>query len=424
MSVSRNSNISVAILSLIIIIINEPLLSRIVHGVGILALMLLFLLINLPKFIDNGVLKRGSFLLGLSYICIELLYRVFEVSDASLVSYYNVLAFLFFPIVVCPVIPSLTSKQQNIIVIVVLVSILIMMISNIRLANQFGVNYPRIEDFYKGLTNSINTQYFSALIIFCGVLIAKMRLDRNNNIVTAGILIFSMYFIVAVGQRLIAILLLFATVISLILFTGRRSMKKKVTILFLFILGIVVLLNYQTMLSMMADVLNNDRVTRRLNQLQIALTSKKIQGSGGSLEARYDLIQTSVGTFFGSLPNFLFGAGAHDNNNLIIGNHSQWIDQAAKYGVAGCLMLYLTIRRCFKDVYLLYGIKKDDPFKPYFSIIIAYFVIRGAIGAVLYPHFGEMLFLFLPIAYLRITNKQYDADDTRNTRIRSFKEEK
>lgn len=402
MTKKHTNNFSVILLSLIIIIINEPLLSRIVQGAGILALMLLFFIVNIGAFIPNGVVKNNSLLIGLIYIIVIIIYRLLGISDDALINYYYQISFLFFAIVAMPVIVTFTEKQQNVLLSSVIISVIVMMITNIQLANQYGIYYVRLEDYYRGLTNSMNTQYLSALIIFCGVLFAKIKLSRKYNIATIALLVFSCYYIISVGQRLIAILLLVAMLMLQIGVAGKKSIKKYLVLILIFIFGAFLLLNYENALCWVSKTIGNDRVTYRINQLLFALTSKRIQGAGGSLEARFDLINTSLNTFFSTPLSVLFGSGAHDIDNTIIGNHSQWIDHAAKYGVCGCILLFLVIKRCFKDTVGYLGMSKKALFHIHFVIMVLYFFVRGIIGAVLYPYFGVVLFVFLPLVYLKI----------------------
>ena len=407
MNKTRVDDFSVLLLSLIIIIINEPFLSRIIQGAGILALMALFMLVNIRRFIQNGVLKNNALLLGALYIGLEVLYGILGLSNTSLIYYYYRISFLFFAIAVTPIVGSFTKRQQNIILIAIIGSVLVMMVTNIQLSNKYGAYYIRLVDYYNGRTNIINTQYVSSLVVFCGVLLAKIRESKKNNLIALGVLLFSIYFVIAIGQRLTAILLLFATLMAQIAFSGKKSTKKYLDILAILIIGIGLAVNYETVLRWVATTLNNARLTHRINQMLYALNSRGIEGSGGSLEVRYNLVITSLRTFTSSVPRILFGAGDHTSNDLIIGNHSQWIDQLAKFGILGSALLFFTIKKCFKDLMRSMELKKGNELYSHYLIIVVYFILRGLLGNVLYPYFGIMLFVFMPIIFQRIKSEKY-----------------
>ena len=113
----------------------------------------------------------------------------------------------------------------------------------------------------------------------------------------------------------------------------------------------------------------------------------------------------SFRTFFFFFSNFLFGVGESRINNLIIGHHSQWADQAAKYGIIGVILLYCALRRCFKSSMIFMSLNSKLNLKNHYTIFIWYFAIRGMLGMVIYPHFGIALFVIIPIIMIRLNSE-------------------
>lgn len=399
------SNLSVVILALIIIIINEPLISIVVGGAGIIMLMVIFLVFNFRRYINDGKANSSAVLLVTLYLIFEIVYELLGISESSLIYYYYTISFFFFAFAITPILPKLTRRQQNALIVVIVVSIFIAMLTNIQLSNQYGEYYIRLTDYYNGYTNVVNTQYISSLVIFCGLLLIKARLSNEFKLVSYAMLFFSIYFIIAVGQRLTAIILLIFVLLFQTMYLGEKRRWRYVAYIIAIVMAIILVVNYEPILLWISDLINNDRVTVRINQLLYAFKFGEIQGAGGSLEVRFELMMNSLNTFKSSILSFFFGVGEHRTSNDLIGHHSQWIDQTAKYGVFGCVLIFFTLKKCFKDLKGALGLKKGRLLYHQYIIFISYFVIRGMIGYVIYPYFGVMIFVFLPLVFMQINEK-------------------
>lgn len=401
------SNFSVFLLSLIIIIINEPRLSIAVGGTGILVLMGFFLVLNFRRYVLQGKLNSYAILLVTLYLFLELAYEALGISKSNAINYYYTISFFFFSFAITPVLNNLTRKQQNILIAAIILSLLVAMVSNIQLSSQYGEYYIRLADYYSGYTNVINTQYVSSLVIFSGLVLIKARLSCQNKMVFFALLIFSIYFIITVGQRLTAIILLVALLLLQILYLGEKKIWRYFLYLIAIFAVIILIRNYESILLWISDVVDNTRISKRINQLIYALKFGEIQGSGGSLEARFDLMMNSINTFLSSVSSILFGIGEHRASDALIGHHSQWLDQAAKYGLLGCTLMFATLKKCFHDLQGVLNLKKDSILYTQYYIIIGYFVVRGIIGYVVYPYFGIMIFVLLPLIFIQIREENF-----------------
>lgn len=399
------SDFSVFILVLIIIIINEPLISIAVGGAGIIMLMAIFLIFNFRRYINNGKTNSYTVLLVALYLLYEIVYELLGISESSLIYYYYTISFFFFAFAITPILPKLTRGQKNVLIVAVVASIFVAMLTNIQLSNQYGEYYIRLTDYYSGHTNIVNTQYISSLIIFCGLLLIKARLSKEFKIASYAMLLFSIYFVIAVGQRLIAIILLISVLLLQIMYLGEKRRWRYFAYITAIIVVIMLAMNYEPILLWVSDLINNDRVTIRINQLLYALKFGEIQGAGGSLEVRFELIINSLNTFKSSVLSFFFGVGEHRASNNLIGHHSQWIDQTAKYGLLGCVLMFFTLKNCFKDLKATLGLKRGNILYAQFIILLSYFVVRGMLGYVIYPYFGIMIFVFLPLVFMQINEK-------------------
>lgn len=398
------SNLSVFLLALIILIIEEPLISRIAGGAVILGLMALFVLLNLKRYISHGIVKQLSFIGVSLYIIYIMFYEILGLSNCDYIYYYYTISFMFFAFAVTPLLRELNEHQQCFLIATVIISLFIAMVSNMRLSTQYGSAYIRLADI-NTRTNAISTQYVSALILFCGIIFTMIHFSKKMKIVNTALFVFAVFFIITVGQRATAIILLFVMLMMQFTFGESRTIRQYAIYLISIVVVVAVCTNYEQILRWVAEVLNNDRITQRINQLLYALKVREIEGSGGSLEVRFNLMMNSLNTFTSSVFNFFFGIGENRDTNELIGHHSEWLDHLAKYGTLGTVLLIATLKRCLKETYRVIGLKKRNPLKIQFIIIVFIFVIRGLIGSVLYPYFGIQLFVFMPIIFIRMEEK-------------------
>lgn len=401
----RVSYVSIWLLALIILIVNEPLLSRIIGGAGILFLMACYLVSIINNLIRNGVVLRNIVLLISIYIGLELIYELLGISQSDSIYYFYTISFFFFIIAIPPIINDMTKQQKKIITATVIISIVIAMISNHLLLLQYGDMYIRLADF-NTRTNAVSTQYISALVLFCGILFVRLKYVKKHRLATIILLAYSSYFIIYVGQRMIATVLLFATLLLQVVYNGKRTLRKYIIYTILVLIVAVLLMNYEIVLNAVADLIGNNRLTIRINQMLRAITTGDIQAAGGSLTVRYNLLMNSIHTFTDSFSNFLFGIGEHRNSNMQIGHHSQWADQLGKYGIFGTGLIIYVLVKSFKLCRKSFKLSKDNVLYAQYMILIIYFVIRGILGHVLYPYFSIQLFVFLPIVFSQIMSSQ------------------
>lgn len=396
------NNLSIYILALIIVIVNVPVLSRVVSGGGILVLMLLFVLLNIYKYTRNKRIYVNAIIITLAYIALEIAYEFLGKSHLSLVYYYYTISFLFFAFAVSPTLSKMDRHEQNILLTAAMGSLLYAMFDNLRLRLQYGTRYIGLGDIVTG-TNAISTQYFSAIVLIAGVMLTESLFSKKHRILSLLMFIATVLFEVFVGQRTIAILLLAIMIVFQLLVLQKRSLGAYVLTVIIILAVVLVVVNAESALLWISGVLNNERISNRISQLLYVIRVREIQGAGGSLEVRFNLIMNSIRTFLKSPGAFLVGVGDNRNTNLIIGHHSQWVDQTAKYGVIGSLLLFASLKSCFRALRSTMSLE-DMSLKKHFMIFEIYFIVRGLLGYVMYPYFGIALFVVIPIILMRLDN--------------------
>ena len=395
-------SLSIFFLSASMIIINIPNLSRKVQGAGILFLLLLVFLINNKKYLRRGSVPFAALACAFIYIAFELAYEILGISKCEYIYYYYTISFLFFAFIGPPLIEDMDKREEGFILASYFGSLLYIMYANLKLKQKYGSAYVRLGDIYSASTNVISTQFISAIVLICGALLAHYLYSKKRRLATMIVLAVTVAFEIFVGQRMIAIILMAAMMAVQILTCQRKPGVKYLVVLLGIVVAAVILINIQPILLWVSDSMHNIRITRRVNQLLFLIRNRGIKGTGGSLEVRYNLIINSIHTFFSSPVHFLIGVGDSSTSNLLVGHHSQWIDQAAKYGIVGVVLLFVTLRACFRSVFRAMDLADYPQLRKQYVIFVSYFVLRGLIGAVLYPYFGMALFVILPIMIKRL----------------------
>lgn len=395
--------LSVYFLAFAIVIVNIPSISRRVGGAGILLLLALVFLIN------NGLYLKSrnsvTTLLVVLYIGLEIFYEFAGISNCDSIYYFYTISFLLFALIGPPLIEKLDRRQENVLLVASFGSLLYVMYANLRLKIQYGSSYVRLGDILSASTNVISTQYISAIVLVAGILLTSFIYAKRRRFLALALLIVSIAFEAFVGQRMIAILLLIVMIAMQLLVTKKRTVMGYTVTLLIIILVAVVAINLENILLWISSAVDNIRITRRINQILYMIRAGKIEGAGGSLEVRFNLMMNSLRTFISSPLHFVFGVGENRSSNLIVGHHSQWADQAAKYGIIGLILLASTLRSCFQSAMYAIQINKYPYLKKQFVIFICYFVVRGLLGAVLYPYFGIVLFVVIPIIMKRLSEE-------------------
>lgn len=141
-----------------------------------------------------------------------------------------------------------------------------------------------------------------------------------------------------------------------------------------------------------------DRVAERINDINIALQYQDLSvDERSSLGARNNLLTNSIHTFFSSPVSFIFGVGEHPHQYDVIGNHSYVLDQLARYGIIGGIILYALFRN---EYYFLKSFvdPSDNPvlFKQTMVIFGAY-MFRNVYGNVNFDCVVVQIMLLLPL---------------------------
>ena len=150
------------------------------------------------------------------------------------------------------------------------------------------------------------------------------------------------------------------------------------------------------LIHLLVNLIDNSRVGSRL---LIFTEEGDTYGNANSINSRMDLWLVSLRTWTNSIPSFIFGIGDHVRNDTIsteasgIGNHSDFFDILAKYGIIGGVILYNILKNLF--VYT----KGQVTRKQYLKVLVFFCLILvfGFTKKIVLPSISIMLFIFFPL---------------------------
>ena len=410
----------VGLLALIVLMHEIPIIPKILGGnPTVIPFMFLFIMIGLFK--RPVVLKSNIFSFLIAYIifaAFQVLYKITGVSTTGIGMYVNMVAFFFFFLVLFPLMERTDMKQKVFLFGVTLFAILFTILENTIMYIRYGfVYFTAIAEKDASLSNATNTAYSTAIVIFCGWVLIAILHDRVRR--NLWILLFCVLnaFNLFIAQRAITLLLSVLMYVLIIVF----SSKQTVWVFVLMIAGafavLLLYLNSSAVLTFARAHIGSERIAYKLLQIQKALEAGDIARGGGSLSARYKLYMLSLRTWLSSPKTFLVGIGEHWDSNKQIGNHSQFLDVLAQYGLVGAVFFYFCVYKSMAVLFSYYLPYKKEPLFKQMLIVCCVCMIRGAIGHIMYGTVGIQFFVVFPIIMSMISERELIHNGSINLRV-------
>lgn len=395
---TKVGSFSVLLLSLLIVIIEIPILYRNVPNIVIIGLMCLYLLLNLNLFLTLSKNRFGTLLLLGLCVLGEVVYKITGYSSAELHYYFNTFIFFFFILVLVGTFSALNRDQMKWILCTTIIAIVFTLVHNVLLFLQYGsTKYVMLFQTEKYVTNAVGTQFVNALLLFQGAALIWFLRGKTHRTLAMVLAVFSFLFCAVIAQRAIVIVLSIMQLLFLLLFNNERSYKRYAIGFIGILLAGIALLNADAIFSLLTSIIGSERLVRRINQVWAMLSTGDIEGTGGSLRARYRLIMTSLNTFTSSLQHFFFGAGDHRFDNNTIGNHSMVADELARYGVVGTAVMFGMLHRSFHMIRTNFVLRNNSVVKREVNVVFFVAILRAFLGGLTEPEIGIQLFVVLPI---------------------------
>lgn len=331
----------------------------------------------------------------LIWFSIEIGYRVNGYSSASWGNYFIRLGF-YVPLLVGVIYVKYNVKGID---IVILVSLVISIIDNIRL----GILYPNILQY---ITSDISNTYRGSLNLgtaafgYC-VLLAQYIIFYNICNHTINGFRKAVYIIIAVCSVIYLVFLSSATLLTLLFVIdayiyirfphseNRKTIRIKIErVLFFGILLILALIFKNWILNILGEKFSN-----RFNAI--------VYGNNRSIYyTRPELAFVSLKSWLNSIKTFLIGGGLHlDSSDLysFSGQHSAIIDQLAYYGILGWVIPGMIFYRFYNYI----KVRINPSHREIFKIVCVICIIGNIINSSCRIESGIINFMFVPLSLMK-----------------------
>ena len=397
------SNIGIFLLGLICVVLMSPYAARTVGDAGFTALTLLYLLVEITPLVNTKKAERMTFLMIAVYILVLVANKVLGRSTASVAYHYNIVKFYVAFVCIAPIYGRLRKKQAGFLLAVILLTLAVTMLQNFQLKMRLGSRYSIQLYNTSGVKAIISTQYTCAILLMSGCMFSLFLYLRRSLWRPALLLgvVFCFAFNLVVTQRGIILLLSILMYPLLWLCSGKnRSAKRYLAFVGFVAAALVFYIAYEPILTWIGEITGSQRLVSRMNSIVTLIQAGGIEeAGGGSLTARLRGMEISIQTFSGSVSNFLFGVGMKTDSNTLVGNHSQFFDEFAKFGVFVAVFNILTVFRMLKISRKMSGVNKEDRLYPSFSVLFFVFLLRALVGGVLEPSVGAVVFIAMPLMF-------------------------
>ena len=190
------------------------------------------------------------------------------------------------------------------------------------------------------LKNISNIYLFQCLILFIPMLICVPQKARNK---VGGWILIALIVVTLLNASFTISLIIgfFALLLSLALKETRS--KRLVVMIIMSIIVFLILLNGATVLTYLANRIDNAKISVRLCDLRDLIYFGE---SSGDIGLRMELYRSSIQTFF-KQP---FGCGVHYSYRTFengIGYHSQILDDLARYGIVAAIFYVMLFRNYY-----------------------------------------------------------------------------
>lgn len=395
-------SIAVFLLAILCVCFLSPAVMRTVGNAGFFGIAFLYLMIEINALANSDRTERNTMLLCVVYIGILFLYKFLGLSTASVSYHYNIVRFFLTFLCIVPIYKRLSRRQIHFLLFVCLGTLFITMAQNYLLKMSWGYRYSIQLYIREGEKTVINTQYTSAIMLISGAMFCAFLNGKTfaRRIISLALAILCAYFNLVVTQRGIILFLSIFMYPALLLFNSKRDTKQVVNLTIITLLLLLLVSEYQTVLRGVASLIGSARLTSRIESMILVIERGSIEGTGGgSLAARLRLTGNSIRTFWGSFSNFLMGVGLRTDSNDLVGNHSQFFDEFARFGVLGGLLSSVTILRMLKATHVIAMTGRSEVLKNQLSVLLVIIVLRAFIGTIMDPSIGAALFITIPLTF-------------------------
>lgn len=360
--------------------------------------------------------KARLMIYTLLYICLCVFYKVIGISG---IFPGRLLFHLFFFVCILVMLlqPAIISTRQNLVLFYVLTIILILnIIENIRLCIVYPEVYLLVNRARDSDVEGINIggAHFYDQVLFLYSICLFGFFNCKEKILKCFMslcIIISLVFIF--GFCLKASVLVLAAVYTYLLYFSRKAKSLPHFIFKSVIPAMVLFLIVSSfsdyILEQLSNLFSDSRIVSRI---AVLVDSDSIEATSGNntMDARENLWMLSINTWTENIQNFIFGIGDHrvdwdtqTARSVGIGQHSDFFDSFARYGLVGMVLLFSIHTLSFK--FLMSNFSKK--YRIQLFAIFLLFIMQCVTKTAFDPGLGFLLFVLL-LFLARILNEQSD----------------
>lgn len=346
--------------------------------------------------------------------------RVVGFSTVSYVGLIMKLTLFTIPVIIGMVINVYNKQEIRLLLFSLFSVIFINILSNILICFQdpdLVVQLSNLETEFWRFTNLGRTAFVVMCLFFLAYCFVIIRGSKHGaiRVIALVALLLTAFYMSFQNTRGTDVILGLVMIVSFLFIPQVSSQKRKGRFWYLFLgLVAIVVVVWQSanIFDAFENVFSEDmRMLTRLADIETLMMSGTDQLDDGSLSTRLLLYGTSIGTFFSSITNFVFGVGdvLEDASDLTImlrvgiGGHSEFFDAMAKFGIIGVILYYWVISSYYKFYKKLPIEKKGlSMWKITFFVFLFYSFINLSFNAEVF----FLIFLTVPLAIYYYFNKE------------------
>ena len=236
-------------------------------------------------------------------------------------------------------------------------------------------------------TNAGSTSFVVGCMLFIPVLWVVVRNSAGKILKLFSILfiVALAYYILFLNTRATALIILMVIILGFLLIELSREKqltKRKLVFRMIIVAGLAALLMKPIIAILSNAFADNLRMLSRIEDLSFVMEQGDVeQLDEGSLYTRSLLWTASISTFLSSVPHFLFGVGESvietDVWSLLahgVGNHSEFFDLAARYGMIGIFTYYYIIKNTYR---LMNTLSDNERIREYLFVLLLGVMLFG-----------------------------------------------
>lgn len=265
------------------------------------------------------------------------------------------------------------------------------------------INYSAVaglrqhEDEEGFLNTGFHFIYSLTLVLTLLIYVIRMNYRDSKRLLLVVLAIWLLSIILIVFKSLYTTAILLMGIGAVIaLFYGRKHWKRRLIIASVVLAALFVYVTPYLERNLLSADSEYAILTYRFEEISSVLSGGDMnsEGSGG---ARFNRTLNSLNTF---ISHPLFGVN-HKTNDVtlfegnVIGNHAEWVDSLAKYGIFALLLFYFLVKSA-KQVSSNRGV----------SVVFILFIVIGFLNQVLFCVQNTVCFFIIPMFYDVLISKR------------------